>query len=48
MRDLRPDLNGALFVRRNDEQKSGNGGRKLSPQKNKKLIFEVVKFWFDC
>jgi len=26
--EARPDLSGALFVRRDDEQKSGNGGRK--------------------
>lgn len=25
---LQPDLNGALFARRDDEQKSGSGGRK--------------------
>ncbi len=29
----RPDLSGARFVRRNDEQNSGNGGRKRRPNK---------------
>jgi hypothetical protein len=32
MRELRPDLNGALFVTRYEEQKSGNGGRKCAPK----------------
>ena len=31
-RDLRPDLSGALFARRHDEQKSGNGGRIKLPK----------------
>ena len=30
--NLRPDLSGALFTRRYDEQKSGNGGRKKAPK----------------
>ena len=29
---LHPDLNGALFVRRYDEQKSGSGGRMKAPK----------------
>ena len=29
--EARPDLSGALFARRHDEQKSGNGGRKKAP-----------------
>ena len=31
--ELRPDLNGALFVTRYEEQKSGSGRRKLAPKK---------------
>ena len=40
---LRPGLNGALFVRRYDEQKSGSGGRKRRHKKNNKLTFDLVK-----
>ncbi len=32
MLNLRPGLSGALFVRRHDEQKSGNGVRKKAPK----------------
>jgi|GEM_PF-2786647 len=33
--NLQPDLNEALFVRRNDEQKSGSGRRKSCHKKTK-------------
>ena len=41
---LRPDLSGALFARRHDEQKSGNGGRKLAPKKIKGEIASLLYF----
>ena len=31
-KNLRPDLNGALFTSRYDEYKSGNGGRREAPK----------------
>ena len=37
--EARPDLSGALFARRHDEQKSGNGGRKCAPKKKKVRFF---------
>ena len=37
---LHPDLNGALFVRRYDEQKSGSGRRKRYQKKKKKIAFD--------
>ena len=43
-RSLRPDLSGALFARRHDEQKSGNGGRKLAPKKIKGEIASLLYF----
>ncbi|ROI09009.1 hypothetical protein EGI11_06195 [Chryseobacterium sp. H3056] len=35
---LRPDLSGALFCETQWSKKSGSGGRKKAPKKNKKSI----------